>query len=107
MGAAFVGGDGFAPVRRHAEECRRGQDHARRFSFTAWAILRIVAFGHRPHVRERTAIVAEIFVDGHWMFLARNPFEWWRWMRGGRYAPSRILRAGIICPARSASGYRR
>ena len=29
------------------------------------AILRLVAFGHRPHVRERAAIVAEIFVDGH------------------------------------------
>ena len=35
----------------------------------ARAILRIVAFGHRPHVRERAAIVAEIFVDGHLVSL--------------------------------------
>ena len=26
-----------------------------------------VAFRHRPHVRERAAIVAEIFVDGHFV----------------------------------------
>ena len=33
--------------------------------FTLRAVLRVVAFGHRPHVGERAAIVAEIFVDGH------------------------------------------
>src|SRR5215207_4166131 len=65
MRAALVGGDGLALVRGHAEERRRGQDHARRLAFAARAILRLVAFGHRPHVGERTAIVAEIFVDGH------------------------------------------
>ena len=47
------------------KKCRRGQDHARRFIFALRAVLRVVALGHRPHVRERAAIVAEIFVDGH------------------------------------------
>src|ERR1700733_2593745 len=65
VGAALVGGVGFALVRRHAEEVRRGQDHARRFALASRTVLRCVAFRHRPHVGERAAIVAEILVDRH------------------------------------------
>src|ERR1700687_3911944 len=55
---------------RHAEEIRRGQDHARRHACALRAVLRRVAFGHRPHIRERAAIIAEIFVDRH-LFSSR------------------------------------
>jgi len=65
MRAALVDCDRLALVRRHAEEIRRSQDDTRRRCFALRAILRIVAFRHRPHVLERTAIVTEIFVDWH------------------------------------------
>src|SRR6267143_3124540 len=65
IGAALVGGVGLAPVRRHAEEVRRRQDHARRLDFATRTVLRRVALRHLPHIRERAAIVAEIFVDRH------------------------------------------
>src|SRR3984957_14083127 len=68
IGAALVGGVGLALVRRHAEEVRGGQDHARRFAFASRTVLRRIAFRHRPHVRERAAIVAEIFVNRHFLF---------------------------------------
>src|SRR5882724_10401607 len=84
---ALVGGVGLALVGGHAEERGRGQDHARRFTFALRTVLRRVAFGHRPHVGERAAIVAEIFVDRHFSFPRAKASQ--RWMRGGRYAPSR------------------
>src|SRR5215213_5926683 len=96
MRAALVGGDGFALVRRHAEERRRGQDHARRFSLAARAVLRLVAFGHRPHVRERTAIVAEIFVDRH-LVSSRDD---WKITTADAGRPARFSR-----PASSRWGY--
>jgi hypothetical protein len=36
------------------------------------AILRIIAFGHRPHVGEGTAIVAQIFIDRHGGYPSLN-----------------------------------
>ena len=36
--------------------------------FALRTVLRRVAFGHRPHVGERAAIVAEIFIDRHFRF---------------------------------------
>ena len=39
-----------------------------RFARALRAILRLVAFRHRPHVRERAAIVTEIFIDRHFAF---------------------------------------
>src|ERR1700736_2662029 len=74
VGAALVGGVGLALVRRHAEEIRRRQDHARGFELASRTVLRRVAFRHRPHVRKRTAIVAEIFVYRH-LFLPRDPIH--------------------------------
>jgi hypothetical protein len=65
MRAALVGCNGLSPFRRHAEEIRRSQDHAWRRDFTSRTILRIVALGHRPHIREGTTLAAEIFVDRH------------------------------------------
>jgi hypothetical protein len=65
MRAALVGCNGLSPFRRHAEEIRCSQDHAWRRDFTSRTILRIVALGHRPHIREGTALAAKIFVDRH------------------------------------------
>ena len=67
VGAAFIGGVRLSPFRRHAKEIRRPQDHARRRAFAFRTILRRVAFSHRPHVRERTTIIAEILVDRHFI----------------------------------------
>ena len=69
VAALLIGGVRLAFVLGHAEDRRRGQDHARRFRFALRAVLRQVAFRHRPHIGERTAIVAEIFVDGHFQSL--------------------------------------
>src|SRR6478736_3440104 len=63
--AALVDGVSLASLRRHAEEVRGGQNDARRHDFTLRTDLRIVAFGHRAHILERTAIVTEIFIDRH------------------------------------------
>ena len=70
IGAALVGGVGLALIRGHAKEIRCGQDHTRRFAFASWTILRRIAFRHRPHIHERTAIVTEIFVNRH--FVSSN-----------------------------------
>jgi hypothetical protein len=91
-GRALIGGVGLAFIRRHAEEVRRRQNHPRRFTQALRTVLRRIAFRHRPHIRERAAIIAEIFVDRHLYSPVR--FETLgdprRRMRGGRYAPSRI-----------------
>jgi hypothetical protein len=67
VGTALVGSVGLALVRRHAEESRRRQYHPRRFTFTLRTVLRRIAFRHRPHIREWTAILAEIFIDRHFI----------------------------------------
>ena len=59
------------------------------------AILRRVAFRHRPHVGKRAAIVAEIFVDRHLIPRALQIFTRRR-MRGGNHTPSRIPSRGEL-----------
>jgi len=66
--AALIGGVCLPPVSRHAEEIGRPQDSARRRTRAFRTIPGRVAFGHRPHVRERAASVAEIFVNRHFLF---------------------------------------
>jgi hypothetical protein len=128
--AALVGGVRLACVRGHAKEIGRSQDSAWRRAFAFRAILRCVAFGHRPHVRERAAIATNIIVNWHFISppstshkRTRNP----RRMRGSQpegrpasrragrlYVWSKILpenrlplfRIMLICPARAASGCR-
>src|SRR5216684_8169577 len=98
---------GLALFRGHAEEVRRGQNHARRFALALRTALRRVAFRHRPHVRERAAVVAEILVNRHFISsrVKVTIFE-----GGGcgaadtrRPAPRR---AGITYPVTAASGCR-
>ena len=69
VGATLIGGVCFSPFRRHAKEIRRPQNRARRDAFAFRTILRFVAFGHRPHVRERTAILADIIINRHFTSL--------------------------------------
>ncbi len=72
IGTALIGGVGLPFVRRHAEKIRCGQDRARRDARALRAILRLVAFRHRPHVRERTTIIAEIVVGPGILFYLRG-----------------------------------
>jgi hypothetical protein len=105
VGAALVGGVGLALVGGHAEEIRGRQDGARRFTLASWAILRRVTFRHRPHIRERTAIVAEIFVNRH--FTSSRAFNSQHAGNAGRQirtAPH--PRRETICLATTASGCR-
>jgi hypothetical protein len=44
---------------------RRCQDHARGGCLAARAILRLIAFGHWPHIGERPTGLTKIFVDWH------------------------------------------
>src|SRR5579862_756714 len=81
--ATLVGGVRLSPIRRHANEIWRPQDRARRRAFALRAILRRVAFRHRPHVRKRTAVAAKIIVNRHFISLRRNSL-WPRRMRGGQ-----------------------
>src|SRR5450432_317094 len=83
MSTALIGGDRIAPIRGHAEEIRCGQDHPRRGAFALRTILRIIAFRHRPHIREWTAIVAKIFIDWHDVFPAQVETKTVNRMRGG------------------------
>ena len=93
IGAALVGGMRLALVRGHAEEVRRRQDHARRFALASRTVLRCIAFCHRPHIRKRSAIATEIFINRHFCFLSPAS-QTQRRMRGGRYAPSRTPSQG-------------
>ena len=68
--AALIGGVCLPPVSRHAEEIGRPQDSARRRTRAFRTIPGRVAFGHRPHVRERAAIAANIIVNRHFIFPA-------------------------------------
>ena len=63
---------------RLSPACRRNSAPSGSPAATAVAVagsLRRVAFGHRPHVGERTAIVAEIFVDRHLIPRTLRPFR--------------------------------
>jgi hypothetical protein len=72
VAAALIGGERLAPVGRHAQKIRRGEDCSRRRCLALRASQRQVAFRHRPHVGERAAIGAEIIIDGHLRFLAQS-----------------------------------
>jgi len=107
VSAALVDGVGLAPVRGHAKEIWRRQNRARRLTLALRAVLRRVAFRHRPHVRERTAIVAEIIVERHFMSSRYLPSHYsQRRCGGGKRAPSRTRRVGTICPARAIRRHR-
>src|ERR1035437_5909925 len=91
VGTALVDGVSLAPVRGHAEEVRRRQNDAQRFARASRAVLRRVAFRHRPHVRERAATLAEILVDRHFISSRDSDSQHLqRRMRGADAQPSRI-----------------
>src|ERR1700722_9975925 len=85
VGTAFIGGVSPALVRGHAEEVRRRQDGAWRSAFAFRAALRRIAFCHRPHLRERTAIGAEIVVIGHFVTSRVSGRHQPRRTRGGGF----------------------
>jgi hypothetical protein len=107
VGAALVGGVRLSPFRRHAKEIRRPQDHARRGAFALRTIMRGVAFGHRPHVRERAAIVTHVIVNRHFQFPAlKNPKPV---VDAGQSTPDdrpASFAGRLICPVRATRRHR-
>ena len=76
MRALLIDCVGLACVSRHTGEMRGGENHPRRRHSTMRTIVRRAAFRHRPHLNERAANVAKIFIDGHrlvpWQFFRRR-----------------------------------
>jgi hypothetical protein len=101
VGAALVGGTRFPLVCRHAKEVGRPQNCARGRIGAFRAIARLVAFRHRSHIRERTAIVAKIIVNRDLVLLRLKVSRSWR-MGDGRKPltiPHPLRRE--TCPARA------
>src|SRR4051812_3415448 len=63
--AALIGGVRQATLPRHRRQMRRREKCPCRQRAALRTGLRRVAFHHRPHVRERAALVAEIVIDRH------------------------------------------
>jgi hypothetical protein len=84
--ATLVGGMSLALVGGHTEEIWRRQNHAWGFTFALWTVLRRIAFRHRPHVGERAAIVAKIFIHRHFFFPVIQIHTFATAMRGGNYS---------------------
>ena len=63
--AALVGGVRQAALPRHRGKIRCGEECARRQPAALRTGLRRVAFRHRPHLRERATLTAEIVIDRH------------------------------------------
>jgi hypothetical protein len=66
-GAALIGGNALSLRRCRRRTMRRGQHDPRRTGAAGGAVRGHVALGHRPHVGERAAFAAEIFINrqGH------------------------------------------
>src|SRR6185295_12559330 len=65
MRAALVGGVRQAALPRHRRKIRRSEKCPRRQRAALRTGVRRVTLRHRPHLRERAALAAEIVIDRH------------------------------------------